>query len=147
MIHLILWRSRLIHQQIRAVWVPATRSCAITNVETCRYFYVNLLVTDVILLSIMLVGLLRFHHGVRRFSHISDLLWKQVGHCWFSLVVTSLSHHIWYSWGCYLAHNCHRRRTPPSGEPDKLYYCTRTFFYLLPFHTVTVAVPFFECEL
>ena len=94
MILLILWRSRLIHQQIRAVWVPETRSCAITNVETCRDFFVNLLVTDVILISIMLVGLLRFYRGVRDFSYISYLLWKQVGHCRFLLVLMLLSHRI-----------------------------------------------------
>jgi len=63
MIISILRPSCLIHLQIRAEWVPAARSWAITDVETCRNFYVNLLVTDVILLIIMLAGLLRLRRG------------------------------------------------------------------------------------
>ena len=35
-----------------------------------------------------------------------------------------------------MARNCHRRTTPASGEPDKLYYRTCIFFNLLPFYTV-----------
>jgi hypothetical protein len=83
MIVSILWPSCLIHQQIRAEWVPAARSCAITNVEICRDFYINLLVTDVILLSIMLAGLLRLRRGPGGSFYLSHLLWKQVGHCRF----------------------------------------------------------------
>jgi len=73
----------LIHKQIRAVWVPAARACAITNVETCKGFYVNLLATDVILLLIMLVGLQRLRRGDsgRPAFDLVYLLWKQVGRC------------------------------------------------------------------
>jgi hypothetical protein len=83
MIILILWPSFLIHQQIRAEWMPATRSCMITNVEVCRDFYINLLVTDVILLFIMLAGVLRLRCGPEGSFYLSRVLWKQVGHCWF----------------------------------------------------------------
>ncbi|KAF8497393.1 hypothetical protein F5888DRAFT_279772 [Russula emetica] len=62
--------------KIRAEWVPAARSCTITNIEICRDFYVNLLVTDVILLIIMLAGLLRLRRGGVSF-YLSHLLWKQ----------------------------------------------------------------------
>jgi hypothetical protein len=52
--------------------VPATKSCAITNVEICRNFYINLLVTDVILLFIMLAGLLRLRRGAWGSFHLSQ---------------------------------------------------------------------------
>ena len=73
----------LIHRQIRAEWVPAARSCTISNVEICRNFYINLLITDVILLFIMLAGLLRLRRTDGGSFYLSHLLWKQVGHRWF----------------------------------------------------------------
>ncbi|KAF8492837.1 hypothetical protein F5888DRAFT_880217 [Russula emetica] len=63
--------------KIRAVWVPSTNSCAMTNVETCRGFYITLLATDVILLSIMLAGLIRLRLRSRAFLDIAAILWKQ----------------------------------------------------------------------
>ncbi|KAF8497436.1 hypothetical protein F5888DRAFT_284002 [Russula emetica] len=73
--------------KIRAEWVPATRTCTISNVETCRDFYIYLLVTDVILLFIMLAGLLRLRrrHGSSYFSH---LLWKQ-GVIWLAITIAA----------------------------------------------------------
>ena len=59
--------------------MPAARFCAITNLEICREFYINLLVTDAILLSIMLAGLLRLRRRAGGPSYLSQLLWKQVG--------------------------------------------------------------------
>jgi len=73
--------------KIRAVWVPAARSCTITNVEICRNFYINLLVTDVILLSIMLAGLLRLRRGTGSF-YLSQLLWKQ-GVIWLAIATAA----------------------------------------------------------
>jgi hypothetical protein len=110
-----LWPSCLIHQQIRAEWVPEAKACAITNIEICKGFFINLLVTDVILLFIMLAGLLRLRRGGGSF-YISRLLWKQVGHCRILLVVMLLSHCIRHSSGCHLARYCHLRRTPASGK-------------------------------
>ncbi|SRR6266403_1112010 len=81
----------LIHQQIRAVWVPAARSCAITNIVDCRGFYIVLLLTDVVLLLIMLSGLLRIRFSAGGSFYLSRLLWKQVGHCQFLLAVMLLS--------------------------------------------------------
>jgi len=65
--------------------VPVTRSCEITNVEICRDFYINLLVTDIILLSIMLTGLLRLR---QRSSYLSHLLWKQ-GVIWLAIATAA----------------------------------------------------------
>ncbi len=65
------------------MWVPAARSCAIVNIQSSssKSFYVNSLVTDVILLLIMFAGLLRLR--LRRHATASlglaSLLWKQVG--------------------------------------------------------------------
>jgi hypothetical protein len=122
--------------------VPAAKSCAITNVEICRNFYINLLVTDVILLIIMLTGLLRLRRGAGGSFYLSQLLWKQVGHCRFLLVVMSLSHFIQNSSGCHLARYCHRRRTPTSGKPGQLIIVHPVFLYLSPLYTVVA--PFFE---
>jgi hypothetical protein len=105
-----------IHQQIRAEWEPAAKACVITNVEICRNFYVNLLVTDVILLSIMLVGLLRLRQGDGGSFNLLRLLWKQASHCRFLLVVMLLSHTIPRFLGCHLARYCHCCRIPANGE-------------------------------
>ena len=70
----------LIHQQIRAEWVPAVRACGMTNVEACRDLSINQLVTDVILLLIMLAGLMRLRRGTGGSFYLRQLLWKQVGH-------------------------------------------------------------------
>ena len=74
------WPSCLIRRQIRAEWTPATRSCTITNYETRdpRFLSISYFVTDVILLSIMLAGVLRLRRGGGSF-YLSHILWKQVG--------------------------------------------------------------------
>jgi hypothetical protein len=76
--------------------VPAASACTITNLETCRDFYITLLVTDVILLLIMLVGLLRLRHRAKGSLELARLLWKQVRHWWFLSVIMLLtkSHHL-----------------------------------------------------
>ena len=65
---------------MRAVWVPFTRSCTITNIESHKSLSINLFVTDVILLFIMLAGLLRLRRGPEGSFYLSRLLWKQVGY-------------------------------------------------------------------
>ncbi|KAI0278571.1 hypothetical protein BGY98DRAFT_973449 [Russula aff. rugulosa BPL654] len=62
--------------KIRAEWVPAAKSCAVTNVEISRNFYTNMFVSDIILLIIMLAGSLRLRRGGGSF-YLSQLLWKQ----------------------------------------------------------------------
>ncbi|KAI0279557.1 hypothetical protein BGY98DRAFT_1175969 [Russula aff. rugulosa BPL654] len=74
--------------KIRAVWVPAAKSCAITNVEVCKDFYINLLATDIILLFIMLVGLVRLRLSAGGTLYISHLLWKQ-GVIWLAIATAA----------------------------------------------------------
>jgi len=75
--------------KIRAVWVPAARSCAITNVaKTSRDLSIDLFATDVILLSIMLAGLLRLRRGAERSSFLSRVLWKQ-GVIWLAIATAA----------------------------------------------------------
>jgi hypothetical protein len=134
----------LIHQQIRAEWVPAARSCRITSgIEICRAFHINLLITDVILLFIMLAGWLRLRRGEGSF-YLSNLLWKQVGHCRFLLVVMLLSHCFLRFLGCHLARYCHRRRTPASGKPACVIVGHTASLYLTPFYAAVASL--FECE-
>ena len=100
-------------------------------------------VTDIILLIIMLAGSLRLRRGGGSF-YLSQLLWKQVGHCQFSLVVMLLSHSIQHSSGCHLARYCHRRRTPTTGKPSQVIIVYTGFLYLSLFYTVVA--PCFECK-
>jgi hypothetical protein len=89
----------------------------------------------------MLAGLMRLRRGAGGSFHLSNLLWKQVGHCRFLLVVM-LSHCIQLFSGCHLARYCHRRRTPASGKPASFILVHTGFHYLSPFYTVVAA--FFE---
>jgi hypothetical protein len=73
--------SCLIHQQTRAVWVPAARACTNTYLTNVKGLPVGALVTDVTLLLIMLAGLLRLRHRDGAFLDLAYTLWKQVGHC------------------------------------------------------------------
>jgi hypothetical protein len=68
------------HEQIRAVWEPAAKSCIITNIELCEIAMVSTFVTDTVLLLIMLAGLLHLRHRGRGSHELWHLLWKQVGH-------------------------------------------------------------------
>jgi hypothetical protein len=52
----------------------------VTNIEICKDFYINLLVTDIVLLIIMLLGLLRLRMSGCGTLYLTHLLWKQVGH-------------------------------------------------------------------
>jgi len=70
--------------RIRTAWVPAMSTCVITNIHSTKLNLITTLTTDVVLLLIMLVGLLRlgFHEsGVYGLGH---LMWKQ-GLVWLFL--------------------------------------------------------------
>ena len=60
--------------QIRVAWVPEQRACRVLNTESPSV--TTMFVTDVVLLVIMLVGLLRLRLHV---FGLGELLWKQVG--------------------------------------------------------------------
>ncbi|KAF8497438.1 hypothetical protein F5888DRAFT_1889571 [Russula emetica] len=68
----------------RGEWVPAARSCNVTNIKSHRVLSINMLVTDVILLFIMLAGLLRLRRGAEGSFYLWRLLWKQ-GVIWLAI--------------------------------------------------------------
>jgi hypothetical protein len=78
---LIVWHSCLIHQQGRAIWVPAERTCVILHLNVIKLFSLATLTTDITLLLIMLAGLLRLRQRDGAFVDLASVLWKQVGHC------------------------------------------------------------------
>jgi hypothetical protein len=64
---------------MRATWAPEESTCMAVNIHSTKLNLIIALVTDIILLLIMLIGLLRlgFHEtGVRGIGH---LMWTQVG--------------------------------------------------------------------
>jgi len=64
--------------QIRDEWVPLAFSCGAPNIKSNKLAITAMPVTDLALLFIMLIGLLRLRHrGGGRFS-LGRLLWKQV---------------------------------------------------------------------
>jgi len=63
---------------MRSVWVLARLSCGVINAGGNKFTLISMATTDVILLSIMLVGLLRLRrYGGGTFG-LTHLLWKQV---------------------------------------------------------------------
>ncbi|KAH9984717.1 hypothetical protein BJV77DRAFT_952471, partial [Russula vinacea] len=69
--------------QIRSEWSPEANTCVLPNLETTRPNIIASLVTDVLLLVIMLVGLLRARIGAGAFG-LGRILWKQ-GLVWLLL--------------------------------------------------------------
>jgi len=70
--------------RLRAAWVPALSTCAISNAHSTKPNLISILTTDIVLLLTMLIGLLRlgFHEsGVRG---LGKLMWKQ-GLIWLFL--------------------------------------------------------------
>jgi len=69
----------LIHSvfKIRAVWMPIVDSCNVLNVESTKLNIIITLGTDIILLLIMLVGLLRLNLHESGAFGLGRLMWKQ----------------------------------------------------------------------
>jgi hypothetical protein len=79
----------LLHPKLRSSWLPAERTCVPVNLESSVLNLVAMLVTDIALLLIMFVGLIRLrHHGGFKFGLI-QLLWRQVWSWFFLLAVPS----------------------------------------------------------
>jgi len=58
--------------------MPAQKCCVLYDTESNKPNIIVTLITDIILLLIMLIGLLRLrHHGVGTFG-LGQLLWNQV---------------------------------------------------------------------
>jgi hypothetical protein len=72
------------HLQIRSTWDPAQDSCDNPNVKSNIVTIISMFITDILLLVIMLIGLLRMgRRGTGAFSlgRLGRLLWKQVRRC------------------------------------------------------------------
>jgi len=74
--------------RLRAAWSPAKKGCVSLHTENSVESLVNLLVTDLALLCIMLVGLLRIRHGGSSAYGMTQLLWKQ-GVIWLLLATVA----------------------------------------------------------
>ena len=84
--HLCWIPGGLSRLQIRSVWVPDLDTCSPTTTSTLKLNFIFTLVTDIVLLSIMLVGLLRLRrHGSGSFA-LAHILWKQVSSDCFTWV-------------------------------------------------------------
>ena len=64
------------HLQIRVAWVPEQGACEMLNPDSFKPSITSMFITDVVLLVIMLVGLLRLRLHI---YGLGELLWKQVG--------------------------------------------------------------------
>jgi hypothetical protein len=60
------------------VWSPEATTCTLLNLETNKPAVISTLATDVVLLLIMSIGLLRMHLEVDNVSALGRALWKQV---------------------------------------------------------------------
>jgi len=63
--------------RIRSGWVFASRTCVPLNTESSKPTLIVMLVTDVTLLLIMLIGLLRLRHHLSSMFGLTRLLWRQ----------------------------------------------------------------------
>jgi len=77
------------YSQIRATWVPEVATCLLLtgNIQSERLNLIATLITDITLLVIMLVGLLRLRFHERIAFDLGRLLWRQVGCQRFYLAV------------------------------------------------------------
>ena len=85
--------------------MPEQEGCIVVNTESTKLNIIVTLVTDVILLLIMLVGLLRIRrYGCGKFG-LGYLMWKQVG---FSVALAlPFVNSLFSPQGCRLALSCH----------------------------------------
>ena len=64
--------------QLQAVWAPEQGVCQVLNIQTSEKSVLVILISDVVLLLMMLVGLLRLRIHGNMFG-FRKLLWNQVG--------------------------------------------------------------------
>ena len=69
----------VIYLQFHATW--GDENCVAHNLQSIRLSTIVALVTDIILLSIMLIGLSRMRRHGGGTMTLGRLLWNQVGHC------------------------------------------------------------------
>jgi hypothetical protein len=71
--------SWLTHLQIRSAWDPVLQDCFVLNTEKSKPSIIATLITDIVLLLIVLIGLLRLLRDSGGSFALGRLLWKQVG--------------------------------------------------------------------
>ena len=75
------------HLQIRSSWTPVAGTCVISNVHSMKLNIIITLITDIALLLIMLIGLLRLGFNEPGVHGLGRLMWRQVGCPCFGQVV------------------------------------------------------------
>ncbi len=71
-------RLDLSHPQLRASWMPLMTTCIISDLHSTKLNMITTLITDVTLLLIMLIGLLRLGFHEPDVYGLGHLMWKQV---------------------------------------------------------------------
>jgi len=72
-------RSRLINLQLRADWQDTLRQCVVLNSDVSKLNIIVLVITDIVLLTMVLVGLFRLCRDGGGRIGMGLLLWRQVG--------------------------------------------------------------------
>lgn len=72
-------RSRLINLQLRAAWQDTLRQCVVLNSDVSKLNIIVLVITDIVLLTMVLVGLFRLCRDGGGRIGMGLLLWRQVG--------------------------------------------------------------------
>ena len=85
----------LSYHQIRATWEPLLATCIITNIHSMKLNMITTLITDVVLLLIMLIGLLRLGFHEPGVYGLGYLMWRQVSMS--ALFVSGVSYPLIYS--------------------------------------------------
>ncbi|KAI0284179.1 hypothetical protein BC826DRAFT_1056491, partial [Russula brevipes] len=63
--------------RIRSSWNPALGTCNLLNVQILKLNFISTLITDIVLLLVMLVGLLRLRLDGGGMLSMGRILWKQ----------------------------------------------------------------------
>ena len=66
------------HLQIRDPWIPEAGTCVLSNAHSTKLNMITTLITDIALLLIMLIGLLRLGFNEPGVYGLGRLMWKQV---------------------------------------------------------------------
>jgi len=74
--------------RLRSTWSPELNTCALLNLETTKPTVIGSLTTDIALLFIMLIGLIRMRLKTGTVFGLAHILWKQ-GLIWLLLAIVA----------------------------------------------------------
>jgi len=74
--------------RLHSTWIPEQQSCSLPNIRTMKLAIISMLATDITLIAIMLVGLLRLRRRGGGWFALGRLLWKQ-GVLWLLLAIVA----------------------------------------------------------